>query len=354
MNVLLVTQDTPAAELIERELPKRLSGLKISTAREVQEAVERLASPGAFRAVVLDAALPEADLFSLRKAARAENGAVPLISLVEESDPASSQEMPDAVTDERLAKSEGFIDRLAALLRRAGGDIPRVLYSAAGSVPTSPPAEYVPVPETAPATRVLIRRSELVLSRWPAKVPRQEHSHQIKVSSRHTGETPQNAYRRSLQDDVFELRLKLQEAEREKARLAEALRVNEIQLEARMEEMQHERMHWNAFRSALSRKLTEIENRRIRLQRAMFEEERRHQISAEQHRMEMAQWESARLDLELENRRLQEKIARLEEENAARFSEGRNPRFHRETPDTIPESRAGEPDAGRPHIPQTK
>ena len=161
MNILMVTQNINDARFIEHELPKRISGAHIKTARKVPHATE-LSSPGAFSAVLLDPMLYEGDPIAAIRAVRAENGPIVIVGLVQDLD--SGTRLVHSGANDFVIKVPGFVDDLAAVLRRACADEPE-FYAIGGTAWTRMLARSSLKPDTAGATRVLVRNSETVAAR---------------------------------------------------------------------------------------------------------------------------------------------------------------------------------------------
>jgi DNA-binding NarL/FixJ family response regulator len=160
MNVLLVTPNRQDAGFIENELAKRIPDLHVHVAREVELAIQHLASPGGFSAVLLDATLSDGDPAAVIRAAREQNSPVAVIGLVADAELNSGIKLLESGADNFVIKGEGFADGLAAVLPRGSASAPRVLYAAGSTDSAAALARASLKRNTAGATRVLIRNDE--------------------------------------------------------------------------------------------------------------------------------------------------------------------------------------------------
>ena len=308
MNVLLVTKNPQDAGIIETELAKRIPGLHIDTARDVPHAIRRLASPGGFSAMLLDAAPHEADSIALIQAARAEAGHTAVIALVAATDPDSGTRLVNVGADDYVVRNAGFVSSLAAVLRRACAGAPRILYAMGDIDSTTGPDRRSAKPRTAAATRVLVRNGEESPAGRHAdrtdvdveeSLPDGEAlSYLMEKALRETealsldGPLPESALQPIMEAESprpreHDLGQQLQAVENENARLLQILRELEIQNVGKTEELQRKREQWSLFLLALNRKLTAIENRHAGLERAVHEEEQQKLKLAEAHAAEM-------------------------------------------------------------------
>jgi len=316
MNVLLVTKNPQDAGIIETELAKRIPGLRIDTARDVPHAIRRLASPSGFSAVVLDAAPHEADSMALIQAARAEAGPTAVIALVAATDPDAGTRLVNSGADDYVVRNTGFINSLAAVLRRACAGAPRILYAMGDVDSTAAPDRRSAKPLTAAATRVLVRNGEggpagrhadRTDANAEENLPDGEAlTYLMEKALRETealsldGPLPESALEQPIMEAEsprlreHDLEQQLQAVENENARLLQILRELEIQNVGKTEELQRKREQWTLFRLALNRKLTAIENRHAGLERAVHEEEQQKLKLEEKHAAEMLYSENTR------------------------------------------------------------
>ncbi len=335
MNVLLVTKNPRDAGIIETELAKRIPGLHIETARDVPHAIRRLASPGGFSAMLLDAAPHEADSIALIQAAHAEAGSTAVIALVAATDPDSGTRLVNSGADDYVVRNAGFVNSLAAVLRRACSGAPRILYAMGDVDSTAGPDRRSAKPLTAAATRVLVRNGE--------ESPTGRHADRTDADAEENlpdGEALSYLMEKALREtdalslDVplpestleqpiietesprpreHNLEQQLQAVENENARLLQILRELEIQNVGKTEELQRKREQWSQFLLALNRKLTAIENRHAGLERAVHEEEQQKLKLAEEHAAEMLCSENTRHAWEERYRGAAEENVRLKD-----------------------------------------
>jgi len=392
MNILLVTENMQDAGFIERELPKRILGVHIDTVGNIQDAIGRLTSPGGFSAMLLDAMLHEGDPISLIRTVRAGKGPIAVIGLVENADFDSETRLVVSEADNFVIKDAGFLDGLATLLRRAGANA-STLYAVGGVGSSTVLVRNSLTPDTAGATRVLVRNDGSVAARNYAtrvtaapRLPRPLPSGSIEVradrgalnsrlheleqelqGSEQRGSRLQEALAEALragQDREREtaerhaererdLQQQLQTAETERGRLLEGLRQIQTQLSIKTEGLVRElaaleEKHRQAEEGSRS-EIHELEhrNRAAAAENASL----RDSLQAakdwiadqiKQHLKDMGQWESARLAMERQNRELQEKVARLEEANTRLAFEHRELLVHLEASQRELQTSAGE------------
>ena len=121
MKILVVDDERAVRESLRRAL--ELEGYQVELAEDGERALERVASPSAPDAVILDVLMPGIDGLEVCRRLRAEDNAVPVLMLTARSEVDSRVAGLDAGADDYLPKPFALAEllaRLRALLRRAG------------------------------------------------------------------------------------------------------------------------------------------------------------------------------------------------------------------------------------------
>ena len=121
MKILVVDDERAVRESLRRAL--ELEGYQVELAEDGERALERVASPAAPDAVILDVLMPGIDGLEVCRRLRAEDNAVPVLMLTARSEVDSRVAGLDAGADDYLPKPFALAEllaRLRALLRRAG------------------------------------------------------------------------------------------------------------------------------------------------------------------------------------------------------------------------------------------
>ena len=277
----------------------------------------------------------EADSIALIQAARAEAGPTAVIALVAATDPDSGTRLVNSGADDYVVRNAGFVDSLAAVLRRACAGAPRILYAIGGVDSTAGPDRRSTKPVTAAATRVLVRNSEgspagryadqtdadpeenlpdgEALSYLMDKALREAEALSLNGSFPESELEQQIMEEESPRPREHDFEQQLLAVENENARLLQILHELEIQSAGKTEELQREREQWGLFRLALNRKLTAIENKHAGLERAVHEEELQKRKLAEAHAAEMSRSENTRYAWEKWYRGAAEENVRLKD-----------------------------------------
>ena len=129
MKVLVVDDERAVRESLRRAL--ELEGYEVELAADGEEALERLSTPVATDAVILDVLMPGIDGLEVCRRLRAGANSVPVLMLTARAEVDSRVAGLDAGADDYLSKPFALAEllaRLRALLRRAAnGDEPDTL-----------------------------------------------------------------------------------------------------------------------------------------------------------------------------------------------------------------------------------
>src|SRR6478736_4377577 len=127
MRILVVDDERAVRESLRRAL--ELEGYEVELAGDGEEALRRLAEPGAADAAILDVLMPGIDGLEVCRKLRAIGNAVPVLMLTARAEVDSRVAGLDAGADDYLPKPFALAEllaRLRALLRRAeNGDVLR-------------------------------------------------------------------------------------------------------------------------------------------------------------------------------------------------------------------------------------
>jgi two-component system, OmpR family, response regulator MprA len=121
MKILVVDDERAVRESLRRAL--ELEGYQVELAEDGEVALERVASPAAPDAVILDVLMPGIDGLEVCRRLRAEDNAVPVLMLTARAEVDSRVAGLDAGADDYLPKPFALAEllaRLRALLRRVG------------------------------------------------------------------------------------------------------------------------------------------------------------------------------------------------------------------------------------------
>src|SRR6478736_189658 len=121
MRILVVDDERAVRESLRRAL--ELEGYEVELAGDGEEALRRLAEPGAADAAILDVLMPGIDGLEVCRKLRAIGNAVPVLMLTARAEVDSRVAGLDAGADDYLPKPFALAEllaRLRALLRRAG------------------------------------------------------------------------------------------------------------------------------------------------------------------------------------------------------------------------------------------
>ena len=121
MKILVVDDERAVRESLRRAL--ELEGYQVELAEDGEGALERVASPAAPDAVILDVLMPGIDGLEVCRRLRAEDNAVPVLMLTARAEVDSRVAGLDAGADDYLPKPFALAEllaRLRALLRRTG------------------------------------------------------------------------------------------------------------------------------------------------------------------------------------------------------------------------------------------
>src|SRR6188508_3466401 len=121
MKILVVDDERAVRESLRRAL--ELEGYQVELAEDGEGALERVTSPAAPDAVILDVLMPGIDGLEVCRRLRAEKNAVPVLMLTARAEVDSRVAGLDAGADDYLPKPFALAEllaRLRALLRRAG------------------------------------------------------------------------------------------------------------------------------------------------------------------------------------------------------------------------------------------
>ena len=311
MNILLVTQNMNDARFIEHELPKRIPGAHIETAQRVQEAIGGLASPSAVSAVLLDPMLYEGDAIAALRAIRAENSSIVVIGLVRDLD--SGTKLIHSGADDFVIKAAGFVDGLASVLHRACADEPRS-HAIEGAAWTGVLARSSLKPDTAGATRVLVRNNETVAARnyaTLASAALEGRLNQKQPLSRQVEEEVQAAEYLSLNRKLLELQQRLQSTEEDRSRLQEALTTAQTALGDQSRLFQKERENLQSEWEVVRNRLELAEEQEKAAAEASRAEQESEKETAEQHAGELQKYAQLERDLEMQLQAAEEERMRL-------------------------------------------
>src|SRR6476659_9612020 len=123
MRILVVDDERAVRESLRRAL--ELEGYEVELAGDGEEALRRLAEPGAPDALILDVLMPGIDGLEVCRRLRGDGNPVPVLMLTARAEVDSRVAGLDAGADDYLPKPFALAEllaRLRALLRRAGSD----------------------------------------------------------------------------------------------------------------------------------------------------------------------------------------------------------------------------------------
>ncbi len=311
MNILFVTENTPDAGLIERELTGLIPDLHLAVSLDVQEAIGLSTVPGRFSAVLLDSVLNTGDPLAIIRALRARNAPIAIIGLAAPTDPASVVKFMEAGADDYVFKRTGFVGTLAAIVQRAcgrydsakdGKSSPGVPSASEGAETpresATPAMRFKPAPirrDTTGATSFLLRNVSEPTRARKLKIERDAFLKALRASN----------------TNRIKLKQQLRAAEEERCRLQEGVQALESRLAHQAEEFRAEREQSDLWRVTLKQRLAAVEHSRATIEQMVLLERPRQEQPSGHYFDYASRIENTRQELEQERRRAEKENARL-------------------------------------------
>ena len=119
MNVIFVSDNSLEVELIKKELSQYASNTHVETLQNTQDVLARVATPGAFDAILLDTSVPSAEAVNLAVAIRNDKKPIGIVVLVEATEKELPTELYNVGVDRFIMKRAGFASLLGEALQQA-------------------------------------------------------------------------------------------------------------------------------------------------------------------------------------------------------------------------------------------
>jgi DNA-binding response OmpR family regulator len=357
MNVLFFTENAENGRVVEARLNALIPDFQLEISLDAPDATGRLRTAGRFHAVILDCAPLKAEALGIIRALRRDNLPLAVIAIIAADDRDADARLMEAGADDYVLKHPGYIDSLAAALRRTcslhdpaqgAGGAARILYA------SKPVDECGPQPEQESARQDFTHATSLLLRRGsgtqgarpvhasedvrpaqsdaPLKALKscKENEAMLKAdfsAAQTLWEQQQKdletrirnaeAQRQTMGDSIREITEELNEQRRvaraEQSRLDQQLETLGMEASKQAEELREERGRTEQLRTALKQRLDKILRTCSRFEEAARTEQERHEDLARRHAAQLEQHEKERKECEEQLRLAREEAARLKE-----------------------------------------
>jgi DNA-binding response OmpR family regulator len=357
MNVLLLTENAENGRVVEARLNALIPEFQLEISPDALDAAGRLRTSGRFHAVILDCAPLKPEPLGIIRALRRDNLPLAVIGIIAADDRDADARLMEAGADDYVLKHPGYIDSLAAALRRTcslydpaqgPGGSARILYA------RKPMDEYESQPEqdfarqdVTHATSLLLRKGSGTQGARHAHEPGEVRPAQSDAPLRALKSCKENeamlkadfsaaqslweqqqkdletrisngeTQRQTMGDSIGELTEELNEQRRaareEQSRINQRLETLGAEASRQAEELRKERGRTEQLRNTLKQRLDEIQKTCASFEETARAEQERHEDLARRNAVQLEQCEKEKKECEKQLRMADEEAAWLKQ-----------------------------------------